>query len=150
MWTMQVCTIVSGQIASIASGKPFRPSTQQTSTSSIAAVLQLGQDRQPLLGALAFRDPKAEDVLDAEVVDPDREVGVVVLHAALVADLDHERVHPDDRIEPLERPALPLRDVLEHRVGDAADQIPADLDAVQVAQLRLDLPRRHPAAHTAR
>src|SRR4051812_44552642 len=33
-WTMQVCTVACGKTAVIASGKPFRPSTTATSTSS--------------------------------------------------------------------------------------------------------------------
>ena len=32
----------------------------------------------------------------------------------------------------LERPCLPLPDVVEHRVGDAGDQVVADLDPVQL------------------
>ena len=38
------------------------------------------------------------------------------------------------------------RDVVEYGIGDAADEIPADLNAVQVAQLGLDLAGRHAAA----
>ncbi|KDM65064.1 hypothetical protein ACIDI_284c00020 [Acidiphilium sp. JA12-A1] len=33
-WTMQVCTIVSGKTAVIASGPPFRPSTTASRMSS--------------------------------------------------------------------------------------------------------------------
>ena len=57
-----------------------------------------------------------------------------------------QRVEVDDRVDRLQRPGAPRRDVLEHGVGDAADRVTADLDAVELAELRLDLTHRIPPA----
>ena len=60
---MQVCTTVCGQTVVIASGRPLRPSQTAMHTSCDAAVLELGQHRQPELGALAaVAGPQAQDV----------------------------------------------------------------------------------------
>ena len=57
---MQVCTHAWGKTASIASGKPFRPSTQQIRTSCDAAVVQVVEDGQPELRALGLLPPDPE------------------------------------------------------------------------------------------
>ena len=63
------------------------------------------------------------------------------MHAAALADLEHHRVEEDDRVDVLQWPLVPGADVVHHPVGDAADQIPADLDAVDLLQVRLDVAR---------
>src|SRR5262249_9812780 len=45
----------------------------------------------------------------------------------------------------VERPVLPFPDLLEHRIGDPADQIGRDLDPVKFLQMGLDLANRQPA-----
>ncbi len=76
MCTTQVCTVASGQVIRIDSGRPFRPSQQTISASCEPAVLELGQHRRPLLGALTTGgpEPQAEDVALAVEVDADRDV----------------------------------------------------------------------------
>ena len=78
-------------------------------------------------------------------VTPEREVAGAALHRPALADLQHQRVEEDDRVDVLQRPLLPLADVVHDRVGDAADQVAADLDAVDLGQVRLDVARRQPA-----
>src|SRR5207249_4424206 len=87
-------------------------------------------------------------LLDPVDPDADRQVGVPVAHRPLVADLQHDRVEPDDQVELLERPRLPLLDIVEHSVGDAADRVAADLDAVDLRQVLRDLARDIPRAYT--
>jgi hypothetical protein len=41
-----------------------------------------------------------------------------------------------------EWPLLALPDVVYHRVGDTADQVAADPDAVDLGQVRFDVARR--------
>src|SRR5437763_367950 len=60
----------------------------------------------------------------------------------LVADLDPQRVKEDHRIDRVERPGLPFPHLLEHGVGDPADQVGRDLDPVKLLQMRLDLANR--------
>jgi hypothetical protein len=44
----------------------------------------------------------------------------------------------------VERPVLPFPNLLEHGVGDPADQIGGDLDPVKLLQVSLDLANREP------
>jgi hypothetical protein len=46
------------------------------------------------------------------------------------------------RIDRVERPVLPLPHLLEHRVGDPADQIGGNLDPVKLQKVPLDLANR--------
>src|SRR5439155_4828363 len=62
-----------------------------------------------------------------------------------LTDLEDERVEEDDRVDVVERPLLPLAHVLHDRVGDPADQVAADADAVDLGQVRLDVARRQAA-----
>ena len=110
-----------------------------------AAVAQLVHDPQPELGALGLLDPEAEHLLGAVGADAERDVDGLVAHRALVADLDPQRVEEDQRVERLERPVLPLGDLVEHGVGHRADQVGRDLDAVELAQVALDLAGAHAA-----
>ena len=63
-----------GKIASIASGNPVSPSTQQIRMSRDAAGLQIGQDLHPELRALGLLEPHAEHVAVAVERDAEREV----------------------------------------------------------------------------
>ena len=78
-------------------------------------------------------------------VTPKREVAGPALHGAALADLQHQRVEEDHRVDVVQRPLLPLTHVLHDRVGDAADQVATDLDAVDLGQVRLDVARRQAA-----
>ena len=141
---MQVCTQVCGKTASIASGNPLRPSTQQIRTSWTPRCLSSLKDGQPELGALAGLEPDPEHVALAVEVDADRDVAGLVADGAAVPDLDDQRVEKQDRVDVLERPGLPLPHIVEDRVGDAADQVMADLDAVELGEVGLDVAHRHP------
>src|SRR4030095_6600300 len=66
-------------------------------------------------------------------------------HAAAPAGLHHQTVEVDDRIHRVQRPGAPRGDVLEHGVGDRADRVAADLHAVELAQVRLDVTHGHAA-----
>ena len=144
-WTMQVWTMVSGKTAPIASGKPLRPSTTAIRISPTPRALQLVHHLEPELGALALLDPKAEDVLVALGIERQRDVDGLVVDQTLVADLHPQRIEEDDGIDAIERPVLPVADLLEHRIGDPADQIRRDLDAIELLQVALDLADRQAA-----
>src|SRR3954466_6391288 len=59
-WTMQVCTQACGNVASIASGNPFRPVDATDQHVLDAAPPQVVEDRQPELGALRLLPPDPE------------------------------------------------------------------------------------------
>ena len=90
--------------------------------------------------------PHPEHVAVAVEGDAQREVTRAALHRPALADLQHQRVEDDDRVDVLQRPLRPVAHVVDHRVGDPADQIAADLDAVDLLEVRLDIARREPAA----
>jgi hypothetical protein len=106
-----------------------------------AALLELAEHLHPELGAFGLLEPHAEHVPLSLDCDAEREVARPALHRPALADLQHERVEEDDRVDVVERPLLPLPDVVHHRVGDAADQVAADLDTVDLGQVRLNVAR---------
>ncbi len=71
----------------------------------------------------------------------------LVAHNAFVSDLDPQGVEEDQRIDRFQRPALPGGDLVEHGVGDSADEIGRDLDAIKLAQMPDDLPALMPLAY---
>ena len=110
-----------------------------------AAVLQLVHDAQPEFGALGLLDPDAEDLLGAVRQDAERDVDRLVAHEAFVADLDPDGVEEHQRIAEIERPVLPFRHLVQHRVGDRRDQVGRDVDAVELLEMAADLANRHAA-----
>ena len=65
---MHVCTVVCGNTASIASGNPLRPSTQQIRMSLTPRCLQLVEHLHPELRALGVLKPHAEHLAFAVIV----------------------------------------------------------------------------------
>jgi hypothetical protein len=64
--------------------------------------------------------------------------------AVLVADLHAERVEDHHRIDRIERPRPPFLDLVEHGVGDAADQVGRDLEPVELLEMPADVAHAHP------
>ena len=110
-----------------------------------AAVAELGEHARPEPGALGLVDPEAQAVAFPVQGDPDREVDSLLPDDLLVADRDLHRVQVDNDVQLLERPGLPGADVVLDRGGHLADQPLRDLDAVEVAQMPLDIAGGHPA-----
>ena len=110
-----------------------------------AAVGQLGADPGPELRALGGLHPDAQDVLDPVQVDPDGEVRGPVADVRPVADLDHERVQVQHRVERLQRAGLPRGDLLGDGLGDLADGLVGQLRAERGREVVLDVADRHPA-----
>lgn len=96
---------------------------------------------QPELGALAaVPQPDAQHMLAALDVDADAQVGSPVDHGALRADLDHQGVDVEDRVDRVERPGLRLVELLDDPVGDLGDQRRGHLHPIHAAQLPADVP----------
>ena len=128
-----------------ASGSPVRGVAADDAHVADPAVAELGEDGEPELRRLPGRgaDPHPEDSLDPVGVDPDREVDRPVPDDP-VADLHHERIDEDHRIDRVQGPGLPLGELLDDGVGDPADQVRADVDVVHLPQVRLDVTGGHP------
>ena len=71
--------------------------------------------------------------------DVDRPVGDLP-----VADLHVDRVDEDHRVDRVEGPVLPLGHALDDLVGDRGDRLPGHLGAVDLGQVRRDLPGGQP------
>jgi hypothetical protein len=97
----------------------------------------------PKLRALGRLEPQPENLAVPVEVDPQREVTRLALHSAAIANLQDERVEEHDRVDVIERSGLPRPGVVHDRVGDPGNQVPADLHAVDLLQVRGDVPRRH-------
>jgi hypothetical protein len=59
--------------------------------------------------------------------------------------LDPDGVEEHQRIADIERPVLPFRHLVQHRVGHRRDQIGRNVDAVQLLEVAADLAHRHAA-----
>ena len=110
-----------------------------------AAIAQLAHHPHPELCPLGLLDPDPEHVLAPVRRDADRQIHGLVAHRPLVAHLDPQGVEKHDRVERVQRPCLPTADFLEHRVGHRGDQLRRGLNAVQLAQMTLDVAHAHAA-----
>ena len=66
-------------------------------------------------------------------------------HVRAVADLDHQRVEVEHRVERLERAGLPLLDLFQDGVGDVGDRLVGQLGTQRGGQVVLNVADRHPA-----
>ena len=101
---MQVCTQACGKTASIASGRPVRPSTQAIRDVVGAAAMEVVEHGQPELRALGVLPPDPERFAVTVAGDPDGEITGARADRAVLGDLHHQRVEVDDRIDALQRP----------------------------------------------
>ena len=107
--------------------------------------MQVVEDGEPELGALGVLPPDPQRFAVAVDGDADRQIAGAGAHGAVLADLHVQRVEVDDRVHALQRPRPPGGDVLQDGVGDAADGVAADLNAVEALQVRGDVTDAHAA-----
>ena len=103
------------------------------------------EDLHPELRALGLLEPHAQHVTVTVEGDAEREVERAALDRAALADLEDHAVEEHDRVDVLQRPLGPVADVVHHAVGDARDQVAADVHAVDLLEVRGDIARRQPA-----
>ena len=124
---MHVCTVVLGKIASIASGKPASPSTHAIRMSRTPRCLRsVSTCIQNFAPSVSWNHMPSTSRSPSSVT-PKREVQRAALDAVALADLQDHAVKEHDRVDVLQRPLAPLAHVFDHRIGDAADQVKADL-----------------------
>ncbi len=101
-----------------------------------SAILQLGEDLQPVFGTLAaVAGPDPEDVASALDRDGHRNIDGPVGYLA-IANLHVDGVHEDHGVDAIERARLPLRHALYHLVRDRGDGLLGHLGAVHLGQMR--------------
>ena len=65
----------------------------------------------------------------------------------LVPDFHHHSVQKDHRVERLQRPVLPLSDLVHHGLGDIADGLMGQLSTQCRGEVMLNLTDRHTDPH---
>ena len=124
--TTQVWTSASGQVARIASGRPFSPSQHTMKTS---ATPRLRSSVSTVIQNLAPSPPAGPTHMPNTSRSPSRLTPMHHVDGPVgdlaVADLDHDGVDQQHRIDPVQRPVLPGDQVLDDRVGDPARSCPA-------------------------
>ena len=120
---MHACTTASSHTVVIASGRALRPSQTAMQTSwtprFFSSVSTCSQNLAPSPPSPAHRP---EDVAFPAHGDPDDDIDRLVADLP-VADLDHDRVDEDHRIDRVQRPVAPLGHLLDHLVGDLGDRL---------------------------
>ncbi len=142
---MQVWTVVAGKIASIASGNPVSPSTQAMRMSLTPRCFRSLSPCIQNFAPLGLLKPQAADVAIAGHRDSHRDVARPALNRTAIADLEHHAIKQHDGVDVLQWPLLPRAGVVHHRVSHPRDEIAADVDAVELSQVALDIPGRQPA-----
>ena len=100
-WTMQVCTIVGGNTAAIASGKSLQAIDDGDQNVLDATGSEFVHHAQPEFGAFRGLDPKTQDVLGPFRRDAQRDIVGLVANEPLVADFDPQRVEENQGIDPV-------------------------------------------------
>ena len=97
-----------------------------------ASHLQLVHDLEPELRAFGLFDPQTQDFLLAIGIESERDIDRLVFDDTFVADFDPQGVEENDRIDGIKRPVLPLANFVQDGVGDPADEIGRDVDAIEL------------------
>ena len=126
----------------MASGRPFTVAAHDQHVDH-ASVADLGEHREPELGALtAVTQPHAQHVLVTLDIDAHAQVGGPIGDGAPGADLHHEGVDVEDRVDRVEGSGLPLVELIDDPVGHLRDQRWGHLDLVHAAELAADVAGR--------
>src|SRR5271167_1020349 len=130
-------------------GNSFRKSLQAVHNGDEdirnATDFQVVHDFKPKLGALRLLDPKTQNFFLALSVQRQRDIDRLVLDEAFIPNFNAQRVEENNRIDGIERSILPVPDLLQNGIGDAADKIRGYIDAIELRQMPLDLAHRHAA-----
>ena len=110
-----------------------------------AAVAELGEHARPEPRSLRRGQPDAQHVLEPVRVDAGDQVGGLVVHYAAIADLHYQGVDVKNGVKGIQRPVLPFCDLVGHHVGHRRYQRGRNLHPVDLRQVRVDVPRGHPA-----
>src|SRR4028118_1317307 len=147
--TTQAWTWVFGNTAPIASGKPFSPSATAIRISSMPRSLSSFMTRSQNLApsVCSIQRPSTSLAPSARTPRATWPALLRTVPSSLTLTRSASRKTSGFGALPrrrLERPVLPLGHLVQHRVGDGADQVGRDLDAVELAQVALDLAGAHP------
>src|SRR5213082_4194120 len=136
----QVCATARGQVDSIASGSPFRPSqtTMQASATPrfFKSVSTCNQNLAPSPPSPTHR-PRTSRV-PSTVTARAMQIGRLATFPPRIL-LHVHSVQEDHRVDRVEGPVLPLGHAFHHLVDDRGDDLPRHVHAVHLGQMRGDL-----------
>jgi hypothetical protein len=110
-----------------------------------AARLQVIENLEPEAGALGFFDPQSEHFLAAGNAYAQNGVDALFENPFLGAHRHSQAVHKHHRINPFQRAALPVGDLLVQMFGGARNELWGDFHAVDLPDMVLNLARAHAA-----
>jgi len=123
---------------------PFQPVHDGDQHVLNPAIAQFVHHRKPEFCSFIIGDPQARNL--AQTVPGDAKGHIysfVFNHPAVgIAGFDPQGIEYDNRIHPLQRPALPFADLAQHRIGDPADQVGRHFQPVKVFQMGLNISKR--------
>lgn len=122
-------------------GESFQPVHNRNQDVLNAPAARLVHHRQPEFGALVVRNPEAQDLALSIPGDAQGDADRLVLQypAAGITDLHPESVKNDNGLHPVQRPVLPVADLIRHGIGDTADQIRRNPQAMGIIQMSLNI-----------
>ena len=109
------------------------------------AVPEPGEHARPEPRSLGRAQPDAQHVLEPVRIDAGDQVGSLVVYRAAVPDLHHESVDVKNGVKGIQRPVLPSGDLVSDHVGHRRYQRGGNLGPVNLRQVRVNVPRSHPA-----
>src|SRR3989442_12408580 len=122
---MQSCTRAWGKTLSIASGNPVSPSTQAIKiflTPRFCSSVSTATRTWPLI----LRESHAQEFLVPAQRHSQSQIHGFVTDALILFDLDDQAVQTDNRVNCLQRAALPLPHLLHHRLMHVGDHLGGD------------------------
>ena len=129
-------------------GEPSKPVTTDDQHVLEAAVGQFGRTRWPQTSPLSAAWTQIPSTcLTPSVSTPTAMWAWRFTVPVLVPDLHHHSVQKDHRVERLQRPVLPLSDLVHHGLGDIADGLMGQLNTQPRGEVMLNLTDRHTGPH---
>lgn len=144
----QVWTRDPGQACLDRFGEPSKPVKADDQHVLEAAVGQFGRTRWPQTSPLSAAWTQIPSTcLTPSVSTPTAMWAWRFTVPVLVPDLHHHSVQKDHRVERLQRPVLPLSDLVQHGLGDIADGLMGQLSTQPRGEVMLNLTDRHTGPH---
>ena len=112
-----------------------------------STVFEAAENRRPVLGALIFSDPHAQNILTAFQINSNGDIHGLFYNLTFATDVIVDGIHENDGIGAFQGSLLPFPDDGQDLVRDSADGGIRYLYAVNVTDMSFDTLRllRHPA-----
>ncbi len=113
-------------------GQPLQAIYHRDQNVGHAARAQLVEHLQPELGPFGLFNPQSKNLPRPVRAHTQRQVYRLVPHDRVFTDLHPQRIEEHDRVQILQRPALPRGDLGQHRFAHGADEVERHLHRVHL------------------